>query len=45
MFEQQVALGFDPANLAIPGFPNNDDITLFMDEVIPHFACPADIRE
>ena len=32
------ALGFDLANLAFPGFPNSDDIKLFMDEVIPHFA-------
>ena len=38
LFEQQVALGGDPANLAFPAFPDNDDITLFMDEVVPHFA-------
>ena len=38
VFGQQVALGFDLANLAFPGFPNSDDIKLFMDEVIPHFA-------
>ena len=38
VFGQQVALGFDLANLAFPGFPNSDDIKLFMGEVIPHFA-------
>ena len=32
------ALGGDPANLAFPAFPDNDDITLFMGEVVPHFA-------
>ena len=35
-FEQQVALGFGLTTLALSGFP--DSITLFKDEVLPHFG-------
>ena len=35
-FEQQVALEFGLTTLALSGFP--DSITLFKDEVMPHFG-------
>jgi alkanesulfonate monooxygenase SsuD/methylene tetrahydromethanopterin reductase-like flavin-dependent oxidoreductase (luciferase family) len=32
------ALGFDLVQLSFVGFPETDDLKLFADEVLPHFA-------
>ena len=32
-----VELGFDHFPLVFPGFPETDDLDLFVDEVLPHF--------
>ena len=36
--EQVQALGFDLVQLSFAGFPETDDLKLFADEVLPHFA-------